>query len=98
MTNCLCLKQCLAKRHSYQRFQPEAIVVTPSKAKQPVSLFGSEFCEEHPHPHSFPKGKFDYKAEREMQIMPSRYFNQILLSYSHKFASDSDYIFFAHFV
>ena len=97
MTHYLWLKQCLAKRHSYQRFQQEAIVFTPGKGKQPVSLFGLEFREEHPHPHFFPKGKFDYKAERELQIRPSRYFNQILLNYSHKFASDSDYIFFAHF-
>ena len=74
----------------------EAIVVTPSEGKQPLSLLGYEFCEELAHPHLFPSGKFGYKAKREMPISPSRYFNQRLLNYSQKFASDSDYISFAH--
>ena len=60
------------------------------------TLLGDEFCEELAHPHLFPAGKFGYKAEREIQISPSKYFNQRLLNYSQKFASDSDYIFFAH--
>ena len=38
------------------------------------------------------------KAEREIYISPSRYFNQRLVNYSLIFASDSDYIFFAHSV
>ena len=76
----------------------ETIVVVPGECKQPVSLLGDEFCEELAHPHLFPSGKFGYKAEREIPISPSRYFNQRLLNYSQKFASDSDYIFFAHSV
>ena len=68
----------------------ETIVLAPSEGKQPVSLLGDEFCEEFAHPHLFRYGKFGYKAEMEIPISPGRYFNQRLLNYNQKFASDSD--------
>ena len=49
-------------------------------------------------PHLFPTGKFGYKCEREVAISPVKYFNQRLLNYTQKFASDTDYIFFANYV
>ena len=76
----------------------KAFTVTPGEGKQPRTLLSDEFCEELAHPHLFPTGKFGYKVEREIQISPSKYFNQRLLNYSQKFASDSDYIVFAHSV
>ena len=76
----------------------EAFIVTPDVGKNLRTLLGDEFCKELAHSHLFPAGKFGYKAEREIQISPSKYFNQRLLNYSQKFASDSDHIFFAHSV
>ena len=76
----------------------KAFIVTPGEGKQPRTLLSDEFCEELAHPHLFPTGTFGYKAERDIQISPSKYFNQRLLNYSQKFASDSDYIVFAHSV
>ena len=38
--------------------------------------------------------KFGFLEAREVKLSPSKYFNQILLNYSQKFASFSDYIFF----
>ena len=49
-------------------------------------------------PYLFPTGKFGYKASRQVPISPVKYFNQRLLNYSQKFASDTDYIFFANHV
>ena len=48
------------------------------------------------HPHLFPAGKFGYKDKRDIPLTPSKYFNQQLLNYVQHFASDPDYIFFAH--
>ena len=42
------------------------------------SILGDKFCEELANPHLFSMGKFGYKAEREIQISPSKYFNQKL--------------------
>jgi len=44
----------------------------------------------------FPTGKFGYHVERDVKLSPTKYFNQRLLNYSQKFASDADYIFFTH--
>ena len=74
----------------------EAFIVTSGEERKPRTILGDEFCEELAHPHFFPTGKFGYKAEREIKISPSKYFNKRLLNYSQKFASDSDYIFIAH--
>ena len=54
-----------------------------------------EKCEELAHPFLFPTGKFGYKVKRGITLNPVKYFNQRLLNYKQKFASDSDYIFFA---
>ena len=76
----------------------EAFIVTPGEGKKPRALVGDECCEELAHPHLFTTGRFGYKAEKEVQISPSKYFNLRLFNYSQKFASHSDYIFFAHSV
>ena len=50
------------------------------------------------HRNLFPTGKFGYKVKKDMPLRPSKYFNHRLLNYSLHFASDPDYIFFAHSV
>ena len=74
----------------------EGIVLTPGEGKKPVSIPNDKFCEELGHPHLFPIGQYGYKVEMEIPLTPSKYFNQRLLHYTQKFASDNDYIFFVH--
>jgi len=70
----------------------ENIIVAPGQGKTPFSLTTDEFCEELAHPHLFPYGKFGYHTEREVNLSPSKYFNQRLLNYSQKFACDASAI------
>ena len=63
---------------------------------KPVSVLNDKFCMELGHPHLFPTGQYGYKVEREIPSTPSKYFNQRLLHYNQKFASDNDYIFCTH--
>ena len=58
----------------------------------------TKFCKDLGHPYLFPTGQYGYKVEREIPLAPSKYFNQRLLHYTPKFASDSDYIFVGHTV
>ena len=74
------------------------IVIAPGQDITPIPVICDEHCEELAHPYLFPTGKFGYKTERTVSLSPVKYFNQRLLNYSQKFASDSDYIFFAHAV
>ena len=74
----------------------ENTILAPGEGKIPYSLINDEKCEELAHPHLFPTGKFGYHVERDVKLSPSKYFNQRLLNCSQKFASDADYIFFAH--
>ena len=76
----------------------EGIVVAPGEGKKPVSIPNDKFCEELGHQHLFPTGQYGYKVGREIPLIPSKYFNQRLLHYTQKSASDNDYIFFAHTV
>ena len=76
----------------------ESIVFARVEGKKPVSILNDKFCDELGHPHLFPTGQYGYKVEREIPLTPSKYFNQRLLQYTQKFASDNDYIFFAHTV
>ena len=54
------------------------------------------FYEELNHPHLFPYGKYGFQIKIQISLSPTKYFNQLLLNHTHKFSSDSDYIFFAH--
>ena len=74
------------------------IAIAPGEDRAPVSIICDEHCEELAHPHLFPTGKFGYTYERDVKLSPTKYFNQRLLNYKQKFASDSDYIFFAQSV
>ena len=50
-------------------------------------------CEMLAHPFLFPTGRFGYT-----HTSPCKYFNQRLLNYTQKFASNPDYIFYAQSV
>ena len=77
----------------------ENIVIAPGQGQKPLSILGDKYCEELAFPHLFPNGKFGYQVERGVKLMSaSKYFNQRLLNCSTRFASDTDYIFFAHSV
>ena len=75
--------------------QAEDFIMAPGEGRQPMSILLDEKCEELAHPFLFPTGKFGYKVERDIKLSPVKYFNQRLLNYKQKFASDSDYIFYA---
>ena len=47
---------------------------------------------------AFPKGRFGYMEERKTKLTPVKYFNARLLHYSGRFATISEYLFFAQFV
>ena len=76
----------------------QSIAIAPGEGKKPISILNDIYCEEKAHPHLFPTGKFGYKVKRDVPLTPSKYFNQRLLSYSHHFALDPDYILFVHSV
>ena len=72
--------------------------IAPGEGQNPLPILNDDFCEELAHPHLFPTGKFGYKVKRNILLSPVKYFNQRLLNYTQRFASDSDYIFFANSV
>ena len=78
--------------------EDEFITIAPGEGIQPLSILNDSHCEELAHPHLFPTGKFGYQVKRDVALSPVKYFNQRFLNYTQKFASDSDYIFFAHSV
>ena len=55
-------------------------------------------CEQLAFPVLFPKGRFGYMEERKIKLSPVKYFNARLLHYSGRFATNSEYLFFAQFV
>ena len=60
----------------------EGIAVAPGEGKKPVCILNDKFCRELGHPHLFPTVQHGYKAEREIPLTPSKYFNQRLLHYT----------------
>ena len=74
------------------------LAIAPGENKAPIPIILDKDCEVLAHPHLFPKGKFGYTWKRNKPLSPTKYFNQRLLNYTQKFASDSDYIFFAQSV
>ena len=80
------------------QMENECINIAPGEGRQPKSILNDEFCGELSFPHLFPTGKIGYKDKRNINLRPVKYFNQILWHFSQKFASDTDYIFFARSV
>ena len=74
------------------------IIAAPGEGKKAVSILNDKFCEDLGVRYLFPTGQYDYKVESEIPLTPSKYFNQRLIHYTKKFASDNNYKFFAHTV
>ena len=86
---------CLVSTCPQINVSSECIDIAPGEGKLPKSILNDGYCEELSFFHLFPTGKFGCKNRRKIPLSPVKYFNQRLLSYSQKFASDTDYIFFA---
>ena len=76
----------------------ETVTIAPGEGKKPLSILMDKQCEELAFPYLFPHGKFGFNINRDVSLSASKYFNQRLLNYTQRFASDTDYIFFAHSV
>ena len=71
--------------------------IAPDEGKQEESLLNSN-CEYLSFPHLFSSGNFGMVQDRESKLPVSRYFNQRLLNYTHRFSSNADCIFYAQSV
>ena len=76
----------------------EVLDIVSGENRKPQSFFVDQFCEELAFPFLYPTGKFEYKIDRPVHLTPTKYFNQRLLNFSQRFASNADYIFFAHYI
>ena len=74
-----------------QRIVFEKIIVMPKGQQKKVS---GAICNV---PILFPKGRFGYLEERKIKLTRVKYFNARLLHYSGRFATNSEYLFFAQF-
>ena len=83
---------------AFEKSQEGVISIAPGEKSKPVPIFKDVYCEELAQPNLFPTGRFGYKSRRDVPLSPGKYFNQRLLNYTQKFASDSEYIFFANHI
>ena len=83
---------------AYEITDDSKVTIAPGEDRQPLAIICDDNCELLAHPYLFPNGKFGYLYEREVPLSPCKYFNQRLLNHTQVFASDADYIFFAHSV
>ena len=72
--------------------------IAPGENRHPASIMTDKKCEQLAFPVLFPKGRFGYMEERKIKLSPVKYFNARLLHYSGRFATNSEYLFFAQFV
>ena len=72
--------------------------IAPGENKHPTSIMTDKKCEQLAFPVLFPKGRFGYTDERQIKLSPVKYFNARLLHYTGRFATNSEYLFFAQFV
>ena len=64
--------------------------------KSDESITNDIFSEVLSHTHLISTGKCGFQIRRKVTLSTSKYFNQQLLNYAHKFSSDSGYTFSAH--
>ena len=72
--------------------------IAPGENKHPVSIMRDTKCEELAFPVLFPKGQFGYTEDGKINLSPVKYFNARLLHYTGRFATNSEYLFFAQFI
>ena len=66
--------------------------------KHPTSIMIDKNCEQLVFPVLFHKRHIGYTNEGKIKLSPVKYFNAHLLHYSGRFATNSEYLFFAQFV
>mgnify|MGYP000689440403 CR=1 FL=1 len=57
-----------------------------------------EYCEELAFSTLFPIGRFGFTAQRDKTLTPVKYFNARLWHYSGRFATNTEYLFFAQLI
>jgi len=57
----------------------EYFEIAPGEGKLPKSIISDLHCEELAFPILISKGKYGYTAKRDINLSPTRYFNQRLL-------------------
>ena len=86
---------CLVFLNAQTSVDNDCLNIVPGERKQPKAILNHQFCEHFAFLYLFPAGKFGYRVQRNSRLSPVKCFNQRLLYYSQKFATESDYIFFA---
>ena len=72
----------------------DCITIAPCEFQKPTYILADENCEEVAFPWLLPTGKYSYEHCREIEVTPSRYFNQRLLDHNQLFANYHDYVLF----
>ena len=83
---------------SYEVVDDSNMTISPGENREPLPVICDDDCEMLAHPFLFPTGRFGYTHTRDVKSSPCKYFNQRLLNYTQKFASNPDYIFYAQSV
>ena len=73
-------------------FVEKATVIAPEEEFTPLSFINDSHCEELAFPYLLPTVKFECLTKRNVPLSRVKYFNQRLLNYNQKFASDSNFI------
>ena len=68
--------------------------IAQGEGKHPVHVMTDKLCEEMAFPTLFPTGKFGFQVKRDVRLSPAKYFNARLLSYTGRFATNQEYLFF----
>ena len=74
------------------------INTAPVQRKKSALILSDKPCEEQAFPHLLPKGTFGHKVPQDIPISPAWYFNQRVLKFNQRFASDADYRLFVRSV
>ena len=76
----------------------EIFSIAPGKGKHLVHFMTDKHCEEMAFPTLFPTGTFGFQVTRDVKLSPTKYFNARLLNFTGRFATNSEYLFFAQYV
>ena len=80
-------------------FCPDSILsIAPCEGNKPTNMFLDKRCEALSFPNHFPDGKNTLTEQRPHKLLPSKYFQARLMNVDTRFASDPQYIFFAHYL
>ena len=71
----------------------EIYSIAPGEGKHPIHFMKEKYCEELAFPTLFPTGQFGYQVERDVPILPVKYFNARLLNYTGRFDRNPEYLF-----